>query len=93
MLIAKYFTRQGEIAFAAIASKYVIRNSWFNHRALKKANFYSCDGKQGYLILKTSKMNYIFKSVPINVWSNFKEASSFGKFYNKNIRGKYKLTY
>lgn len=58
---------------------------------IRNADFYSCDGKQGYLIMKTSKKNYIFKNVPAQVWSSFKGATSFGKFYNKNIRGKYKL--
>ncbi|QXP69372.1 KTSC domain-containing protein [Polaribacter sp. R2A056_3_33] len=58
---------------------------------IRNANFYSCNGRHGYLILKTAKKNYIFKNVPKQVWYNFKEASSFGEFYNKNIRGRYKL--
>jgi len=55
------------------------------------ANFYSCDGAKGFLILETSKNNYIFKNVPIDLWNNFKEASSFGKFYSKYIRDKFQL--
>lgn len=55
------------------------------------ANYYSCDETKGFLIIETSKKNYIFKNVPIQVWHNFKDASSFGKFYNKYIRGKYQL--
>ena len=55
------------------------------------ANYYSCDGAKGFLVLETSKKNYIFKNVPIDLWNNFKEASSFGKFYSKYIRGKYQL--
>jgi hypothetical protein len=55
------------------------------------ANFYSCDGLKGFLLIETTKTNYIFKDVPLDLWNNFKKASSFGKFYNKNIRGKFKL--
>jgi hypothetical protein len=55
------------------------------------ANFYSCDGEKGFLLIETKKTNYIFKNVPIRLWNNFKKAKSFGKFYNKNIRGKFKL--
>jgi hypothetical protein len=55
------------------------------------ANFYSCDKAKGFLIIETSKKNYIFKNVPITVWSNFKNADSYGKFYSKYIRGKFQL--
>ncbi|GER58130.1 hypothetical protein ULMA_02380 [Patiriisocius marinus] len=61
-------------------------SSWITN-----ADFYSCDGTQGYLVLKTTKKNYLFKNVPKQVWHNFKAASSFGKFYNNYIRGKYQL--
>ena len=55
------------------------------------ANFYSCNDVKGFLVLETTKTNYIFKNVPIRLWNNFKEAKSFGEFYSKNIRGKFKL--
>ena len=55
------------------------------------ANFYSCDGTKGFLVISTSKKDYIFKNVPLNLWLNFKRASSFGKFYNRKIRDKFQL--
>ncbi|WP_084148808.1 KTSC domain-containing protein [Arenibacter latericius] len=39
--------------------------------------------------VKTSKKTYIFKNVPIAIWNNFKEAPSFGTYYNKHIRDKF----
>jgi hypothetical protein len=55
------------------------------------ANFYSCNGLKGFLLIETTKQNYIFKDVPTELWNNFKKASSFGKFYNSYLRGKFKL--
>jgi hypothetical protein len=35
--------------------------------------------------------SYIHKNVPIQVWNEFKKATSFGKFYNRNIKGVYQM--
>ena len=55
------------------------------------ARFYSCNKQDGYFILETSKKSYIFQSLPITIWNDFKNAESFGSFYNKFIRGRYRL--
>lgn len=55
------------------------------------ANYYSCDGKTGFLIIGLKYKEYIHKDVPIKVWQQFKQASSFGQFYNRNIKGRYIL--
>lgn len=75
-----------EASFDVTESVNTSTSSW-----ITGANFYSCDGAKGFLLLKTSKKNYIFKAVPLDLWNNFKKASSFGKFYNKYIRGKFQL--
>jgi len=62
------------------------RSSW-----IKSANYYSNNLKNGYLIIETKKKKYIFARVPISVWKEFKQADSFGSYYNKYIRGHYKL--
>ena len=62
------------------------KSSW-----IEDANYYSCDGVNGFLIIETSKRDYIFKNVPIQIWNNFKNASSFGSFYNRKIRDNYQL--
>lgn len=59
---------------------------------VKEASFYSCDGKTGYFILKTKNGNeYLHTGLPIKVWNEFKNASSFGSYYNRQIKGKYQL--
>lgn len=62
------------------------KSSW-----IRKASYYSCDNKTGFFVLKTDKKNYVFEKVPISVWKQFKNADSFGKFYNSKIRNKYHL--
>ena len=50
--------------------------------------YYCCDEVSGYLIVNTKKgKSYIHKNVPIQVWNEFKNADSFGRFYNQNIKG------
>lgn len=62
------------------------KSSW-----IRGASFYSCDLQTGYLIIKTDKKEYIHQDIPIEVWNNFKKADSFGRYYSRNIRGKYKI--
>jgi hypothetical protein len=62
------------------------RSSW-----VRGAFFYSCDKITGYFIIKTDNGSYIYKNLPISVWISFKNASSFGSYYDKNIRNRYKL--
>lgn len=62
------------------------KSSW-----IRSAKYYSCDGKTGYLIYSTDKQKYIHQNIPIEVWNEFKNADSFGSYYHKNIKGKYRL--
>jgi len=63
------------------------KSSW-----IRGAVYYSCDKKQGYLIIKTDSKEYIYQNVPIEIWKQFRKAGSFGSFYTKNIKGNYQLT-
>lgn len=63
------------------------KSSWMHN-----ASYFSCDGKTGYFIMRTKEgREYIHKDLPIQVWRQFKGASSLGNYYNLNIRGKYQL--
>lgn len=62
------------------------KSSW-----IRGAAFYSCDGQKGFLIIKTDKKDYIHQNVPIEIWREFKSATSFGSYYSNYIRGNYKL--
>ena len=58
---------------------------------IESASFYSCDSKVGYLIIGIRNTEYIYQNVPISVWEEFKEADSFGSFYNSNIKDNWRL--
>lgn len=60
------------------------QSSW-----IKAASYYSCDGYNGYFVLRTSKKVYLYKDVPKDIWIRFKQADSLGSFYNKQIKGRY----
>jgi hypothetical protein len=58
---------------------------------IKGAKYYSCDNRSGFIIIGVNNQRYIYQGVPINVWNNFKIASSFGTFYNSYIKNQYQL--
>lgn len=60
------------------------KSSWING-----ADYYSCDGNKGYLILKTNNQEYIHEGVPKDVWIEFKNAESSGSYYDENIKYHY----
>lgn len=62
------------------------KSSW-----IRGAQYYSCDGSTGYLVYQTDNKEYIHQHVPIEVWKEFKNAESFGSFYNRNLKHKYKV--
>jgi len=62
------------------------KSSW-----IRGATYFSCDGESGFLIFRTDSREYIHQDVPIDIWNGFKNASSFGSYYNRYIKGKYQL--
>lgn len=63
------------------------KSSW-----IISATFYTCDGIFGYLIYATDKgKEYIHEKVPVRIWTEFKNASSSGSYYVKNIKGRFQL--
>jgi hypothetical protein len=62
------------------------QSSWISH-----AEYKSCDGIKGYFLLSTGNMTYIFAGMPINVWNEYKSASSKGRYYNEYIKGRYQF--
>jgi KTSC domain len=60
------------------------KSSW-----IRSASYYSCDGQTGYLIIKTDEKEYIHYAVPIVLWKQFKEADSFGSFYDYYLKNRY----
>lgn len=71
----------------AIEEKVDTDSSWID-----SIEYYSCDEVSGYLIMNTKNGgSYIHKNVPIQVWNDFKNANSFGRFYNQNLKGNYHI--
>ena len=71
----------------SIEEKVNTDSSWID-----SIEYYSCDKLTGYLIINTKKGgSYIHENVPIQVWNEFENADSFGRFYNQNIKGNYFL--
>ncbi|MGZ9736608.1 KTSC domain-containing protein [Flavobacterium sp. GNP002] len=65
----------------------VQRSSW-----MRKANYYSCDGLEGYFTYETKNgKKFIYRNLPIEVWQGFKYSNSPGRFYNENIKGRFLL--
>ncbi len=62
------------------------KSSW-----IRSASYYSCDSKTGYFEFKTDKNSYIHTDMPIEVWNGFKDAMSFGNYYNSHIKHQYQL--
>lgn len=62
------------------------KSSW-----VQSANYYSCNGLTGFFIFKTHSKEYVYQDVPIEVWDGFKNAASFGKYYDANIKHRYQL--
>ena len=58
---------------------------------VRGASYYSCNGDTGFLILNTDSHVYIHQEVPKKLWEGFIKANSFGRFYNRNIKGRYQL--
>ena len=75
-----------EANFKIIDKVNTSKSSWIN-----SASYYSCDGSTGYFIFVAKGKEYIHTGVPYSVWSEFKNAESFGGFYNKKIKHKYIL--
>ena len=58
---------------------------------IRSASYYSCDGKVGYFIYSTDKQEYIHAGVPFEIWKGFKNAESFGSYYDHFIKKKYRF--
>lgn len=62
------------------------KSSW-----IRRADYYSCDGQSGFFIIVTDAKSYIHANMPIALWLHFKQANSFGSFYDHYIKGKYRI--
>ena len=55
--------------------------------SLVRGAWYDSDNK--YMVVKLNNTYYQYCEFPKSSWSSFKKASSFGTYFNKNIKGNY----
>jgi len=60
------------------------KSSW-----IRGAEYYSCDGATGFLILQTDNQDYLYSGVTLEIWQGFKNSESFGIYYNHKIKHKF----
>ena len=91
--IKDQFTSYNQAIEAITSARWLVQESVDTSTSswIRGASYYSCDGSTGYFILATDKTNYIFRGLPNSVWLGFKNAESFGSYYNDHIKGNYKL--
>lgn len=58
---------------------------------IRGASYYSCDNNYGFLIVGIGNRQYLYDGVPRSVWQQFKQSNSFGSFYDRYIRGRYRF--
>jgi len=56
---------------------------------IRAAEYYTDGSGYGFLILNMNGKEYIWEDVPIDIWTGFKKADSFGKYYHRYIKGNY----
>jgi hypothetical protein len=57
---------------------------------IKRIEFYSCNEKDGYLIIYTTRAEeYIHAEVPLKIWEELSSSKSKGSYYNINIVNRY----
>ena len=50
-----------------------------------RAEYYSCDGQTGFLIVLTSNKECIYKIVPVNLWNEFLKTNDPEKYIDEKI--------
>lgn len=58
---------------------------------IRGASYYSCDKNYGFMIVGIGNKQYLYNGVPYSVWQQFKQANSFGSFYDTYIKGRYRF--
>jgi len=70
---------------AVKTASFQIEDSFTSDSWISNGAYYSCDGKKGFIIIKTAKkeQDYIYKDVEYSTWKKFKDSDSKGRFYNQ----------
>ena len=64
----------------------ITSSSW-----LRGASYFSCDGLLGFFIIRADKQYYIHQDLPIGIWNEFKNSSSYGNYYSQYMKKNYQM--
>jgi hypothetical protein len=74
------------------SDKVDVSNSIFEYQNTSKSSFVDgawYDSSNSYMIIKLNSKYYHYCGLPSNAWNAFTSASSYGTYYNSNIKGSY----
>jgi hypothetical protein len=57
---------------------------------IRGGNYYSCDGKSGFLMVDVDKEIELYVDVPKSTWDEFLLSPDLDGFYERNIKNSYK---
>jgi hypothetical protein len=77
----KYRSSQVDVAnprfeYLDTSGSSLVRGAWY-------------DDSKKYMIINLNGTNYHYCGLPLSTWNEFKAASSFGSFYNSDIKGNF----
>ena len=61
-----------------------------SNRGVQEAYYFSCDGSNGYLFIKTHEKSIIYQQIPFTIWKSFKMAETPEQFYVEHIKYQFK---
>ena len=64
----------------------------FEHTDTSRSSFVTdawYDDSHDYMVIGLQGTNYHYCRIPQEVWDAFQQADSFGRFYNRDIKGRY----
>lgn len=56
-----------------------------------KAAYYSCEGENGYLVMRVDKSDFIYSSVPKTIWDELISSPDINNFYKTRILNQFKV--
>ena len=74
------------------SDKVDVSNSIFEYQDTSKSSFVDgawYDSSNSYMIIKLNSKYYHYCGLSSSIWNNFTSATSYGTYYNSNIKGSY----
>jgi len=83
------YNSQPEALKAIRAAEFLVKDihTTANSSSIKRIEYYSCDGKQGYLIVYNLSGDVkLHREVPLAIWEGLKSAEFMRNYYNDNVK-------